>query len=132
MVVPQSEHCTARSAAWATPTAYEKKEVEGTSHLAEQVDPVHDGHRPDHLSGGWHRRGEYKIREGRKVFGTRERAKEKIRVGSWNVGSLTGRSGEVVEALYRRKVDICCLQETRWKGSGTRHLGRSDQMYKLF
>ena len=26
------------------------------------------------------------------------------------------RSGEVMEALRRRKIDFCCTQETRWKG----------------
>ena len=36
-----------------------------------------------------------------------------IRLATWNVGSLTGRSGEVVEVLYRRRIDICCVQEVR-------------------
>ncbi|XP_071686886.1 uncharacterized protein [Rutidosis leptorrhynchoides] len=40
----------------------------------------------------------------------------KIRVGSWNVGSLTGKSYELVETLHKSKVDILCVQETRWKG----------------
>jgi len=31
---------------------------------------------------------------------------------------LTGRSGEVVEALLDRKADVACIQETQWKGSG--------------
>jgi len=50
-----------------------------------------------------------------------------FRVGTWNVDSLTGRSGEVVEALSDRKVDVACIQETRWKGSGAK-----GQRYKLF
>ena len=41
------------------------------------------------------------------------------RFGTWNVGSMTGRSGKVAEALERRKVKVCCIQETRWKGEGT-------------
>jgi len=32
--------------------------------------------------------------------------------------SLTGRAGEVVEALSDRNVDMACIQETRWKASG--------------
>jgi len=39
-------------------------------------------------------------------------------VGTANVGSLNGREGEVSDMLQRRKVDICCLQEIGWKGSG--------------
>jgi len=41
-------------------------------------------------------------------------------VATWNIGSMSGRSGEVVEVMRERKVDICCLQETRWKGGGAR------------
>uniref|UniRef100_UPI00358E0C29 craniofacial development protein 2-like n=1 Tax=Myxine glutinosa TaxID=7769 RepID=UPI00358E0C29 len=52
--------------------------------------------------------------------------------GTWNVGTMTGRSGEVVEVLVRRRVDICCVQETRWKGSGVRMVkGRQGQKYKF-
>ena len=28
---------------------------------------------------------------------------------------MTERSGEVADALERRKVKVCCVQETRWK-----------------
>ena len=35
--------------------------------------------------------------------------------GTWNVDSLTGRAGEVAEALSDRKVDMGCIQEIRWK-----------------
>ena len=44
----------------------------------------------------------------------------RIRVGSWNVGSLTGKLFELADALGRHKVDIACFQETKWKGSSTR------------
>ncbi|GKE47080.1 craniofacial development protein 2, partial [Tanacetum coccineum] len=44
----------------------------------------------------------------------------RIRVGSWNVGSLTGKLLELVDALERRKVDIACFQETKWKGASNR------------
>ena len=36
-----------------------------------------------------------------------------FRISTLNVGTMRGRSGEVVEIVFRRKVDICCLQETR-------------------
>ncbi|GKB83467.1 retrovirus-related pol polyprotein LINE-1 [Tanacetum coccineum] len=50
-----------------------------------------------------------------RVAGTR-----RIRVGSWNVGSLTGKLFELCDVLSRHKVDIACFQETKWKGSRTR------------
>jgi len=40
----------------------------------------------------------------------------KIRIGIRNVGTLTGRSKELVDVLKRRKINICCVQETKWKG----------------
>ena len=46
---------------------------------------------------------------------------------------MTGRSGEVADALERRKVKVCCVQETRWKGEGTRILRtKTGEKYKLF
>ncbi|ESO11856.1 hypothetical protein HELRODRAFT_166931 [Helobdella robusta] len=35
---------------------------------------------------------------------------------TWSVGTLTGRSLDVVEELQRRMVDVAALQEIRWKG----------------
>jgi exonuclease III len=40
----------------------------------------------------------------------------RIRVGSWNVGSLTGKLRELVDAASRRRISILCVQETKWKG----------------
>ena len=39
---------------------------------------------------------------------------ELFRLGTCNVGTLRGRTGEIVETLNRRKIDICCVQEVRW------------------
>ena len=39
-----------------------------------------------------------------------------FRVGTLNVNTLKGRVCEVVETLSRRKVDLCCVQETRYRG----------------
>ena len=47
--------------------------------------------------------------------------------GTWNIGTLKGKSGEVCKVLHRRKVKACCIQEVRWKGEGSRAL----QGYKL-
>ena len=46
----------------------------------------------------------------------------RIRLGSWNVGSLCGRGVEVCEELRKRKVDVYGLQKVRWKNEGTRFL----------
>jgi Reverse transcriptase (RNA-dependent DNA polymerase)/Endonuclease/Exonuclease/phosphatase family len=52
----------------------------------------------------------------------------RLRIGSANVGTMKGRSLEVVEMVERRRLDFCCLQETRWKGGNARTFGR----YKFF
>ena len=41
------------------------------------------------------------------------------RFGTWNIGALKGKSGEVCKVLRRRKVKVCCIQEVRWKGEGS-------------
>ena len=55
-----------------------------------------------------------------------------FRVGIWNVDSLTGRAGELVAVLADRKVDVACIQETKWKDSGYRLFGARGKRYKLF
>jgi exonuclease III len=40
----------------------------------------------------------------------------RICLGSWNVGSLTGKLRELVDTTVRRRVNILCVQETKWKG----------------
>jgi len=52
----------------------------------------------------------------------------------WDFGlvdTLTGRAGEVVQALSDRKVDGACIQETQWKGNGCKFYGMKGQRYKL-
>jgi hypothetical protein len=39
-----------------------------------------------------------------------------IHLDSWNVGSLTGKLRELVDVAIRRRVNILCVQETKWKG----------------
>ncbi|KAL8118617.1 hypothetical protein AgCh_016220 [Apium graveolens] len=43
-----------------------------------------------------------------------------FRVGSLNVGTLTGKFLELVEGLKKRHVDAICVQETKWKGAETK------------
>ena len=57
---------------------------------------------------------------------------ESLRVGSVNVGTLNRRSGEIVDMAWKRRLDVCCLQETRWKGGSARTMGAEGARYKLF
>uniref|UniRef100_A0A1U7Y0S9 Uncharacterized protein LOC104242190 n=1 Tax=Nicotiana sylvestris TaxID=4096 RepID=A0A1U7Y0S9_NICSY len=45
----------------------------------------------------------------------------RLRIGPWNIGTLTGKSIELTKILQKRKVNIACVQETRWVGSKTRN-----------
>src|SRR5207245_2371551 len=47
----------------------------------------------------------------------------KLTIGNVNVGSMSGREGEVIDMIKRRGIDICCLQETRWTGIGENEIG---------
>ena len=50
----------------------------------------------------------------------------RVRVGTLNVGSMTGRGRELADLTERRKVVVLCrlcVQETRWKGNKARELG---------
>ncbi len=55
-----------------------------------------------------------------------------FRAATINVGTMKGRSGEIVEMLERRRVDVCCVQEVRWRGSSARLLTGKEHRYKLF
>ena len=72
------------------------------------------------LSGALHLRpGVVKNEQGSSHFSRRVRRVRKlaeptrIRIGSWNVGSLTGKLGELVDAAIRRRVNILCVQKTK-------------------
>ena len=51
----------------------------------------------------------------------------KVRLASWNIGSLTGKLIELVTSLHRRRISIVCIQETKWVGAKTRKV----EGYKL-
>jgi exonuclease III len=54
----------------------------------------------------------------------------RIRLGSWNVGSLTGKLRELVDAAIKRRVNILCVQETKWKGQKAKEV--EDTGFKLW
>lgn len=45
---------------------------------------------------------------------------------------MIGRSREIVACLAKRKVDICCVQESRWKGASCKFIGDGNEKYKFF
>jgi exonuclease III len=51
----------------------------------------------------------------RRVRGAKKLVGEsRIRLGSWNVGSLTDKLRELVDTTIKRRVDILCIQEIKW------------------
>jgi len=59
-------------------------------------------------------------------------SKLRLRLSTWNVGTMRRRSGEVAEVLRKRRVSVCCVQETRWKGGKAKWLGNIGSRYKFF
>ena len=64
--------------------------------------------------------------------GESSKCPKSFRVGTLNVGTMKGKASEVVETVSRRRVDLCCLQETRWKNEGVKQIVGKDSRYKLF
>ncbi len=61
----------------------------------------------------------------------RKKKKEniKIRIGSLNVGSMTGKGTELAKMMVERRVKICCVQETKWTGGKARELGEGVKLW---
>lgn len=58
-----------------------------------------------------------------------EDVKATIRIAALNVGSMTGRGQEIVDLMERRRINIMCVQETKWKGCKAKEIGNG---FKLF
>ncbi|KAK4343738.1 hypothetical protein RND71_036832 [Anisodus tanguticus] len=52
----------------------------------------------------------------RSVLRTRVMLDARLRIGSWNIGTLTGKSIELVKNLKKRKINIAYVQDTIWVG----------------
>ena len=104
MEVSKRGHQPARRLGWAAP-AYHKKDGATPHPGSRRHGLLYDG-KPDERFG--------------------------VRLGSWNVGSLRGRGVEVCEELRKRRVDVCCVQEVRWRGQGARMIGVEGRRYKLW
>ncbi|VDP16504.1 unnamed protein product [Heligmosomoides polygyrus] len=59
----------------------------------------------------------------------RPRLKKLIRLGTLNVGTLTGRSREMADLMKRRKIQVLRLQETRWKWAKAGEIGEGVKLY---
>jgi len=60
----------------------------------------------------------------------RDKKVEKVMVfDTVNAGSLSGKSMELVDLMERRRINILCVQETKWKGEKAKEIGNG---YKLF
>ena len=55
----------------------------------------------------------------------------KLHVSSWNVGTMGGRASEVVETIGRRRINICCVQESRWNGCSARLISAKGFRFKF-
>ncbi|KAI5621580.1 hypothetical protein C0J50_18849 [Silurus asotus] len=83
--------------------------------------------------GNWATVGRRRRRRGGRRL-QRRQGKEKcrrveVRVGTLNVGTMTGKGREVADMMERRKLDMLCVQETKWKGNKARNIGGG---FKLF
>ena len=73
-----------------------------------------------------HSKNKSRKRGGKRVKKQREMWKGRrslIRVGTLNIGTMTGRGRELADMMERRNVDILCVQETKWKESKARNIG---------
>jgi hypothetical protein len=54
----------------------------------------------------------------------------RVRVGTWNVWSLTGKLRELVDIMIRRRVNILYVQKAKWKGQKAKEV--KDTNFKLW
>ena len=53
----------------------------------------------------------------------------RLKIATLNVGSMTGKSIELVKMMEKRGMNIMCVLETKWKGAKAKEIGDG---YKLF
>ena len=124
---------------WASPSAYDKKDI---------GEPGNPAGRNSVGDGGLTARSSIKTERALEpppptVSSSRDDPKQtdalcgcrsmvRLRLGTANVGTMTKRSDEIAEMVGRRKLDFCCLQETKWKSEMRRMLGSEVYRYKFF
>ncbi|XP_058217558.1 uncharacterized protein LOC131328660 [Rhododendron vialii] len=86
--------------------------------------------------GGPHRRSGVVISEqGFSYVPERARIKKlaqdyRIRLATWNIETLTGKTKELVDTMLRRRISIAYLQKTKWVGEKAMEI--EDTGYKLY
>ena len=53
----------------------------------------------------------------------------KMQTESLNIGTMTGKSRELADLMKTRRIDVMCLQETRWGGNKARELGDGCKLF---
>ena len=61
-----------------------------------------------------------------------ETPQDTLKIASCYIGTMRGRSSEIVETITRRNVDLCCVQEVRRRGASARYITGKDSRYKFF
>ena len=89
MAVKKHGHGTAQSITWGSPSPLVKTQDGEPERSIHGGNPMDEGNALDVPHGPQH-----------------------IRFGSWSVGTMTGKSSEVVAVLERWRVDVYCVQET--------------------
>ena len=56
----------------------------------------------------------------------------KIRLGTWNIGTLNWKGLWICDGLWKRNVDMCCSLVVRWRGCGARLIGLQGRRYILW
>ena len=70
--------------------------------------------------------GERRVKRQREVWKGRRLL---IRVGTLNIGAMTGKRRELADMIEQRNVDILHLQKTKWKGSKPRNIGSECKLF---
>ena len=64
--------------------------------------------------------------------GDRPSGNSLIRFGTVNAGTISGGRNKVTWMFTRQKVDLCCLQATRWREGSSSLVKGKDSIYKFF
>ena len=58
----------------------------------------------------------------------------RLRMASWNIGTMTGKSLEIEEMMLRRRLDVLSVRETKWKNTAcrARFLDPKTRSHKFF
>ena len=51
----------------------------------------------------------------KKLVRERGRRMRKVKIATLNVGSKTGRSGEIAQLMRKKSLQVLCVHETKWK-----------------